>query len=108
MPGRKNTVFQFKVQLKEITPAIWRRIQVPRDYSFWDLHVAIQDVMGWFDCHLHIFRKPYNTFPCIDSIGIPDEDRFVDDPKTLPGWKVKISRHFKKRLKMLFEGLGGI
>jgi hypothetical protein len=27
-------------------PLIWRRIQVPLDHSFWDLHVAIQDAMG--------------------------------------------------------------
>jgi hypothetical protein len=29
---------------------------VPAAYSFWDLHVAIQDAMGWHDVHLHEFR----------------------------------------------------
>ncbi|OFW13207.1 MAG: hypothetical protein A3H29_03900 [Acidobacteria bacterium RIFCSPLOWO2_02_FULL_67_21] len=33
---------------------VWRRIHVPEHYSFWDLHVAIQDAMGWQDCHLHV------------------------------------------------------
>ena len=42
-----NKVYQFKISLKEIKPPIWRRIQVPDTYSFWDLHVAIQDSMGW-------------------------------------------------------------
>jgi hypothetical protein len=42
-----NRIYQFKVELKGITPLIWRRIQVPENYSFWDLHVAIQDAMGW-------------------------------------------------------------
>ena len=32
------------------------RIRVPASYSFWDLHVAIQDSMGWLDYHLHEFR----------------------------------------------------
>jgi len=53
MPKR---IYQFKIELQGITPTIWRRIQVPETYSFWDLHVAIQDAMGWLDYHLHLFR----------------------------------------------------
>ena len=48
-----NQVYQFKITLKGIKPPIWRRIQVPKTYTFYDLHVAIQDAMGWYDCHLH-------------------------------------------------------
>ncbi len=44
-----NRVCQFKIQLKEISPLIWRRILVPEKYNFWDLHVAIQDSMGWLE-----------------------------------------------------------
>jgi len=40
-------VYQFKLFLKGTKPPIWRRIQVPDNYSFKDLHVAIQDVMDW-------------------------------------------------------------
>jgi len=40
-------------------PGVWRRIQVPEDYTFFDLHVAIQDAMhGWMNYHLHIFEFP--------------------------------------------------
>ena len=46
-------IYQFKIELDGATPTIWRRIQVPETYSFWDLHVAIQDAMGWLDYHLH-------------------------------------------------------
>jgi hypothetical protein len=51
-----DRVYQFKITLLEISPKIWRRIQVPEKYSFWDLHVAIQDAMGWDDMHLHVFK----------------------------------------------------
>lgn len=37
----KNQVLQFKIELQEISPVIWRKILVPADYNFWDLHVAI-------------------------------------------------------------------
>jgi hypothetical protein len=87
MPPKKQ-VYQFKVALKDVKPPIWRRIQVPSTYSFWDLHVAIQDAMGWLDCHLHEFRiKDINGQRL--SFGIPDEDDFDD---ILPGWKHKISK----------------
>ena len=56
--GRKSLAYQFKITLKGIDPPIWRRIQVPARYTFWDLHVAIQDSMGWLDYHLHMFRLP--------------------------------------------------
>jgi hypothetical protein len=49
-------VHQFLIVLKGTDPLVWRRIQVPEAYSFWDLHVAIQDAMGWLDYHLHEFR----------------------------------------------------
>jgi hypothetical protein len=40
-------VYQFRIVLKDTKPPIWRRIQVPDNYSFKDLHVAIQNVMDW-------------------------------------------------------------
>lgn len=40
-------VYQFRIVLKDTKPPIWRRIQVPDNYSFKDLHVAIQNLMDW-------------------------------------------------------------
>jgi hypothetical protein len=54
--AKNHLIYQFKITLSEIEPLIWRRIQVPAKYSFWDLHIAIQDAMGWLDYHLHAFR----------------------------------------------------
>lgn len=51
-----ETVFQFKITLIGVEPAIWRRIQVPGSYTFYDLHVAIQNAMGWADSHLHAYE----------------------------------------------------
>jgi len=86
-----NRVFQFKIQLKEITPTIWRRILVPERYSFWELHVAIQDAMGWLDYHLHLFRIRRKHAHSFTIIGIPDEDGFGDGPEITPGWEVPLS-----------------
>ena len=52
-----KNVFQFKITLLDTKPAVWRRVVVPESYTFYDLHVAIQNAMGWTDSHLHCFEK---------------------------------------------------
>jgi hypothetical protein len=90
---KNKLVYQIKVELQHITPAIWRRIEVPSTYTFWDLHVAIQDAMGWMDYHLHAFRfKPKGKTKQI-TIGIPDD---FDEDNTQAGWAVPISRFFEQ------------
>jgi len=92
--GARSGVYQFKVALRGVTPSVWRRIQVPATYSFWDLHVAIQDAMGWLDCHLHAFHVVSPTSGIPEQIGIPDEDRFEGDAEYLPGWSIPIAKYF--------------
>jgi hypothetical protein len=89
-----NHIFQFKITLEGITPAIWRRIQVPETYSFWDLHVAIQDAMGWLDYHLHVFRIRRKHARAATEIGVPDEYAFEGVPEIHPGWEIPISDYF--------------
>lgn len=96
MKKKFNQVYQFRIALKDIKPTVWRRIQVPETYTFWDLHVAIQDVMGWFDCHLHQFKMLEPMTKTKVDIGIPDED---DDYEILPGWRQKILDFFSPENK---------
>jgi hypothetical protein len=97
-----QNVYQFKISLDDIKPLIWRRILVPENFSFWDLHVAIQDAMGWFDCHLHQFSTIERRFVDARHIGIPDDENPVE---ILPGWKEKIADwfHLEKRTRMNYE-----
>jgi hypothetical protein len=94
--ARAPDVYQFKVALLEVAPPVWRTIQVPGTYSFWDLHVAIQDAMGWLDYHLHAFRVRLPGTDATLQIGIPDEDAFEGDEPYLPGWEIPIARHFTR------------
>ena len=93
MASPKNgLIYQFKITLLDISPRIWRRIQVPEHYTFWDLHVAVQDSMGWLDCHLHAFRFQKSDGKRAVEIGIPDEED--QHNLTLPGWEVGIADYF--------------
>lgn len=94
MSGPSKKIYQFRVTLKGIRPPIWRRIQVPGNYSFWDLHVAIQDAMGWFDYHLHSFEMINPKTGFREEIGIPDDDFGAFDHDVMPGWERRISRYF--------------
>jgi hypothetical protein len=98
MARKFEKVYQFKVSLKGIKPPIWRRIQVPETYSFWDLHVAIQDAMGWMDCHLHHFEIENPQTGFVEEIGIPGEEGW-EELDTLPGWDRKISKYFSNTIK---------
>lgn len=97
-PKISKTVLRFKITLVGIRPPIWRRIEVPGNYTFWDLHSAIQDAMGWENYHLHEFRPglydPRNAYQDDGlSIGIPDREfgRVV-----FAGWMVRLNQHFRE------------
>ncbi len=94
MPTRARNVLQFKVTLRGVKPPVWRRIVVPESYSFWELHVAIQDAMGWTDTHLHVFEVMHPLYCELVQIGLPDDGGF--EGETLPGWKQKISAYFPR------------
>ena len=89
-------VHQFLVVLGETDPLVWRRIQVPPVYSFWDLHVAIQDAMGWEDRHLHEFQLFDDDVRQTVAIGIPTDMSSPDRP-IAPGWTVSLSKYFEPR-----------
>jgi len=91
--SRVAHVHQFLIVLANTDPLVWRRIQVPERYSFWDLHVAIQDAMGWQDYHLHEFRVLDLKTSAMVRIGIPDDD-FPEDRPCIPGWKVRVTNYF--------------
>lgn len=49
-------IYQLKVTLKGIRPPVWRRIQLFQHATFYDLHLTLQTVMGWWNYHLYAFR----------------------------------------------------
>ena len=91
MKKKFDKVYQFKITLKGIRPPIWRRIQVPETYTFWDLHVAIQDAMGWDDYHLHEFEVTSPSTGSKVNIGTPHEE-----------YGEKVLREDKQKIKDYF------
>jgi Plasmid pRiA4b ORF-3-like protein len=104
MKSKFYHVYQFKVVLENIDPPVWRRIQVPEDYTFWDFHVALQGSMGWTDSHMHQFEAKNPKTEKNEVIGIPEDvyDGIIDGEKTLPCWKLYIRDYFSEENRKMF------
>ena len=83
MPRADVQVYQLKITLQEIEPAIWRRFQVRRQVRLDRLHLMIQVAMGWTNSHLHEFlikgqryRDLEQMCEDIDDPDMNDEEEF--------------------------------
>jgi hypothetical protein len=65
-------IYQLRITLLDVTPAIWRRVALPGGYTLDRVHRAIQHAMGWQDYHLHSFEIDGSQF------GVPDPDGELD------------------------------
>ena len=95
-PAKVAQAYRFRITLREVAPPVWRQIEVPARYSLWDLHVAIQDAMGWQDRHLHVFKFPQPDSDDVVEVGIPDPDLPPGVDSVLPGWKHRVSAFFRE------------
>lgn len=66
---------------------------MPENYSFWGLHVAIQDSMGWQDYHLHNFNMFKPATGKMVNITFPDEDYRAFNSKNLSSHREKIAKY---------------
>ena len=96
-------ILQLRIALTSIDPPIWRRIQIPPTSTFWELHVAIQDAMGWSDSHLHVFRVFDLQSDEVAEIGIPI-DNFPSRRRTLHDREVPVGAHLTEFSSVLIYG----
>jgi hypothetical protein len=97
MNKKFDSVYQFRIALKYIKPPIWRKILVPEIYNFRDLHVAIQDAIGWEDYHLHEFVILHPDSGKKVSIGIPTKDDGFFEQEIIPEKTQNIYKWFNTK-----------
>lgn len=79
-----------RIDLAMVPYPVWRRLRLPDDASFWDLHVAIQDAMGWSHRHRHLFTADHPVSGERLRLGIPEDNGFHGRAAVLPSWQVKV------------------
>jgi hypothetical protein len=83
--------YQLKVVLQDIKPPVWRRLLIPSNATFWELHIAIQDSFGWEDYHLHQFFVGSAWDRNATHISIPNpEDDWGEGEEALDESKIKL------------------
>ena len=75
-------ILQTKITLLDIQPPVWRRVQVPDDFTLRSLHDVIQAVMGWLDYHIHEFEIGDRVYGEADVEGIDGFASRVFNDKT--------------------------
>lgn len=91
-----SRILQFKITLKHSNPKIWRRFLIDDSLMFNDLHLVIQNVMGWTNAHLYQFVFERNSY--IGNPELLESDDVADDSIT------QLSVIFDKpKVKMLYE-----
>jgi Plasmid pRiA4b ORF-3-like protein len=64
---------QIRVELRDVEPAVWRRILVPDGITMADLAEILLIVMGWGNAHLHLFEVGDEIYGAADDEAEDDE-----------------------------------
>ena len=56
MARSAQKIVRLRIELSDISPPIWRRVDVPVDFPLRRVHDLIQAVFDWRDYHLHQFE----------------------------------------------------
>jgi len=90
-------IFQLKVTLDDVTPAVWRRLLVPGGYTLDRVHRAVQYAMGWHNCHLHSFEvegAQYGEPDPAGELALHDELDFRLDAVAGKGTRMRYTYDF--------------
>lgn len=56
VPPQSSARLLFKIELLDTKPVIWRRVSLPADATFFNLHGVIQASFGWLNTSEHEFQ----------------------------------------------------
>ena len=80
-----DEIYIIKIALVDSKPKIWRRVEVPSNFTFAQLHQIIQIVMPWDNSHLHQFmvktKNPLTKKSGQEIIISIPEDGFDAEPE---------------------------
>jgi hypothetical protein len=112
--GRPPLLLRLKLLLRDVHPAVWRRVEVADSLSIADLHRIIQLLMGWDDDHLHRFRIHGRDYGIayvgglsfdediaavrLAEFGFRPSERFLYEYDFTAGWRIEV------RVEKVIEG----
>lgn len=76
MSSKSTPIYTLRIELQDVEPLVWRRVQVPANITLPKLHRVIQAAMGWTNSHLHSFRVGEHEYAQPDEL---EELDFIDE-----------------------------
>lgn len=91
-------IYRFKIELLEVSnPTVWRIIDVPSTFTFFQLNQVIQIAFGWSNLHMWEFTESENMWPVRDfRIAVPTPTDGEYQEITLNAKRTRISKIFPK------------
>ncbi|HEX2704702.1 MAG TPA: plasmid pRiA4b ORF-3 family protein [Candidatus Lustribacter sp.] len=56
-PPKQLASYRVRVDLKGAKPPVWRRLDLAGDLRLDQVNTVLQEAIGWYDLHLHSFRR---------------------------------------------------
>jgi hypothetical protein len=101
MVRKPEQIWAIKLTLRQIRPAIWRRIEVPSTITLDDLHHVFQAAMGWTNSHLHAFDLGDVRYgPVLDDF----DEMMTDERKFGVVHEVPILGNTDERIRAAHDG----
>ena len=88
--AKTYSLYTLHVQIRDIEPPIWRRIQVDGDVTLRKLHHILQAAFGWTTSHLHEFEVEGVTYAMGDNDDMAE--LFAEDPEMRDDRKPRLCR----------------
>lgn len=94
-------VYQLRISLRGVRPPVWRRVLVPPETTYADLHHIIQVLFGWCGEHRHEFEPGFDWYSRRGGRTLAEKDyepgdtfEYVYDPDDYDpdeGWSHRIA-----------------
>ncbi|MDR1083388.1 MAG: plasmid pRiA4b ORF-3 family protein [Deltaproteobacteria bacterium] len=107
LPVRKGTAFDLTVTLALDYRKALRKLRVPANITFPQLHIVLQRAFGWRGCHMHSFgmfgklSKKYGHRPEIELVPDAEMERDYNSAATDENG-VKLSEYVPRYRKILY------
>ena len=102
MSKKAEKIYVLEISLDDINPRIWRKVEVPSTFTFYQLHLTIIGAMdGWSGGHQHEFEYYVGNSPVYKRIGNAAFD-FIDDDPMIDENKAKICDYIPKYKNMFY------
>ena len=94
-----RNVYQIKIELKGVSPPIWRGFLVDNTSTLEEFNHTIQIIMGWSNSHLHQFISEDKRYGIIDPDFDMDDDYIKDELE----FRVSIGIYTRARSRTFFD-----